>query len=462
MTKNGHTWNPINETLYTNTKSLLKSAIPFVLPLVNRENIEDFMEKTRIDYPYIGRFVSKNLPDYFNKYKLLLVTDEHKKEIQEKLEYVSYKKTMYEDSIISHHFKGNVGNSSFMITLNEWTFFYYFLDLLLNVYSTTGEFDEKLFNRLYKDMETFFYTEKIPIDIIAPLHNFKPYANIYDFNSLEIEDGLIIREITEDEIKTFEKNMIFNNMTFREIHTTQYVIQYRIFVPKFISGNDKSKPDEAKLAVNEAQMVLNNLITALRLQHSGAVGYSYIHCEDSLDVPVKVGQTLSRGPYKTFGKESFRLMKDDLETIPQLYKNLNNIFSMGNFPFSLSIERFNSAFSDVSPEDKIIDFAISFEILFSKQNEGTDSVSHKLALRQTRFIGEKSVRKDLYKEIKGLYTSRSNIVHGNIQKINPEENNNVVSGFEKNMRHSFKKYIEKFSTGNYKGHSDLIQEIDFE
>ena len=75
-------------------------------------------------------------------------------------------------------------------------------------------------------------------------------------------------------------------------------------------------------------------------------------------------------------------------------------------------------------KDKIIDFAISYEVLFSKQGEGIDSVTHKLAVRLARFVSENyHQRMSLYKTMKGLYGKRSDIVHGNIKESNVEEKN---------------------------------------
>ncbi|MGB7955383.1 MAG: hypothetical protein WCF23_15500 [Candidatus Nitrosopolaris sp.] len=89
--------------------------------------------------------------------------------------------------------------------------------------------------------------------------------------------------------------------------------------------------------------------------------------------------SLSRGPFKSYWRDKFLLKKSDIANIQRLYNNLKAIESSKNLPFFLAIERSNSAYSDSALEDKIIDFAISYEVLFSKRNEGTDSVTHNLA-----------------------------------------------------------------------------------
>ena len=101
-------------------------------------------------------------------------------------------------------------------------------------------------------------------------------------------------------------------------------------------------------------------------------------------------------------------------------------------------------------------------MLFSKQKEGTDSVTHKLAVRFSRFIAEDlQGRITLYRTMKGLYGKRSDIVHGNIKGSDLQEKESVARDFEEKVRISLKKYVDRFKTGNYNEHSDLIQEVDF-
>jgi hypothetical protein len=42
----------------------------------------EFLEKAKKEDPYVGRFIEDRLPRYFNDYYILLVTEEHKKEMK--------------------------------------------------------------------------------------------------------------------------------------------------------------------------------------------------------------------------------------------------------------------------------------------------------------------------------------------------------------------------------------------
>jgi hypothetical protein len=447
----------INEELFHKMKQLIKREISFLQPFLSANMFDEFFKKTKKEYPYVGRFIEDRLPGYFNDYYVHLVTEEHKKEMQELPEYVIYRETMLADSIIARHFRDKVGNPRSVLTLYDWSFFYYILDLMLKSYFVTGKFDDKLFDELYCDLESFLYNERIPLTIVAPLHNFKSDASAWNLNSINLDEGLLIRKITNEERDMLWENMVWNRLTFGDIGMFEYVIQYRANERKFLVNEQ-----EYESSIDDAQKVLNNVITTLRLQHNGAVGYSNIDCRDTLKIPVLIGESLARGPFMSYGNDKFWLKESDITSIQQLYHELKNIESTKNLALFLALERFNSAYSDSSMEDKIIDFAISYEVLFSQQGEGTDSVNHKLAVRSSRLIKEDyGQRIQLCRTMKKLYGKRSDIIHGNIKESNQQEKEYVTRDFEENMRISLNKYIERFNRGNYNEHSDLIQEIDF-
>ena len=73
----------INEELFHKTKRLIEREISFLQPFLSGNMFDAFLEKTKKEYPYVGRFIEDRLPGYFNDYYILLVTEEHKKEMQE-------------------------------------------------------------------------------------------------------------------------------------------------------------------------------------------------------------------------------------------------------------------------------------------------------------------------------------------------------------------------------------------
>jgi hypothetical protein len=188
-----------------------------------------------------------------------------------------------------------VGNPRLILTLYDWTFFYFILDSILKSYLKTCKFDDELFNELYCDLESFLYNEQIPLIIIAPLHNFKSHSSASDLDPINLDEGLLVRKITEDERKLLWKNMIWNRLTFGDIGRFEYVIQYQVNERKFLGQKKEDGSERRTSSIDDAQKVLDNVVTALRLQHEGAVGYSFIDCKDTLKIPVRIGDSLSRG-----------------------------------------------------------------------------------------------------------------------------------------------------------------------
>jgi len=121
----------------------------------------------------------------------------------------------------------------------------------------------------------------------------------------------------------------------------------------------------------------------------------------------------------------------------------------------ISTSRFNSAYTKPLSEDKLIDYTISLESLFSRQGDGKDSVTHKFSLRFARLVGKTiPERKMYYEDMKHLYGSRSTVVHGNrIKEID-------LHKMEKYTRMAIKRYIDKFRNKNHE-HELLIDYIDF-
>jgi hypothetical protein len=213
-----------NNKLHQIIRRVVESELALLKPFMNGNMFEDFLQKTKSDYPYVGKFVEDNLlPTRFNDYYILLITGEHKEEMEQLPEYVEYKKAMLSDSVISRHFREQVGNSRFVLTLYDWTFVYFILNHMLDSYLSTDNFNSELFDKLYCDLEYFLYNERIPITIVAPLHNFD--TDVWDLDSIKIDNKLLIRKITEGERNKFWKYMAFNRLTFGEIGKFEYVIQ---------------------------------------------------------------------------------------------------------------------------------------------------------------------------------------------------------------------------------------------
>jgi hypothetical protein len=108
-------------------------------------------------------------------------------------------------------------------------------------------------------------------------------------------------------------------------------------------------------------------------------------------------------------------------------------------------------------EDKVIDYAIALESLFSKEGDTIDSLAHKYSLRCARLLkADPRERKKVFCQMKHFYIVRSNIVHGNskeksLTKISLPE-------IENNIRKSIQLFIEKL---NGQSQEDIIDYLDY-
>lgn len=109
-------------------------------------------------------------------------------------EYVACIQAMSSDATISKHF-GLVGTETQLTSRGPWDYLSYFLTKQLSQLPERFEFD-KIFDRMYCDLEQFFYSENIGVREFSPLHNFSS-----DVDEIDSGDGLRIRKITTSELE---------------------------------------------------------------------------------------------------------------------------------------------------------------------------------------------------------------------------------------------------------------------
>ena len=79
--------------------------------------------------------------------------------------------------------------------------------------------------------------------------------------------------------------------------------------------------------------------------------------------------------------------------------------------------RFSASFDKATPEDQLIDYAIGFESLFTKEN---DAISYRLPLRAAVFGGDTvEERQRIFGVVRAAYDLRSNLAHGQNQLLEP-------------------------------------------
>jgi hypothetical protein len=293
------------------------------------------------------------------------VIEEHEEQIKKLKEYADYESLMKEDENISRHLDKVVGNWRLQSMIGTWKCLYYMIWHLLVSYFKTGQYNDDLFNRMYCDLESFFYNGYIPTTIVAPLDNFRCNANVIDLT------GVSIRKIHNDELNDFLKTIDETGLTSNRVYFFNHVVEYKHKEKKFIGSSTPSPPHR------DTSDHIIRLITALRLFKSGAIGFSYIKARDDIKIPIRVGDTLSRGPFNSFGFEPYTLNSEEITDFTKYWQKFRGVDFSKNLALSLAIRRFNAAYHDALIEDRIIDYSIKYGGLFSKEGEVTDSTTQK-------------------------------------------------------------------------------------
>ena len=280
---------------------------------------------------------------------------------------------------------------------------------------------------------------------------------------LLLSDRLSIRRINNEEKSLLVEKLAFTGISLNDIVKINYVIAYKFSLSK---GFDTESEIQDKDYTSEIKSIFVALITALRLYKDGEVGaYTFLQIV-TLDQPIRI-VNVSPGLY-TLGLETgvgiiYSLNKTQLKEFKRFWNVYSNsLIKLLDFkttkkdPFKSikkALSRFNSAYGKRNPEDKIVDWMISYEALFSKKDDPPESISHRLALRSSRFSKIPSERKDLYIDLKAAYNVRSKIVHGDDWK-------SLNMDFHSHMRHSLTKYLNALNSEH--NHDSILDSIDFD
>jgi len=310
-------------------------------------------------------------------------------------------------------------------------------------------YDENIFNDLYRELEEYIYTEGREIIVVAPLLNFE----LKGIEKIDLGD-FIIRKISEDEFK-----MLLGKNALGEIHPlypyggifkTIWCIELKVKCP-------------SKRRSEDLTPYIEKVITTLRLFKKGSIHYSAI-----LDYP-KVWKNhwgvSSHGGGEIYGPR-YELTDKDIESLKAFWNKFKSLNTQ-NYPFlDVAIRRFNFSYERRLPEDKLIDYITAFEALYLKGVE--KELSYRLALRCACFLGKDGEeRRKIFEILKSAYDARSKIVHGEpiesksfkklLNKLNlnlPELSMQV----EEYLRESIKTFLHFLQKSE--SHDEIIKEID--
>jgi len=289
----------------------------------------------------------------------------------------------------------------------KWTDLPYFLIAYCNLRKDL-EFDEDIFNGLYKRFEERLYGKKY-IVALWPLKKFH-----LETDELVLDDGIKIRRISREELSNINKWVAGD--IFKKRDEIQITIEYTYDENEFRMPEDADEwtqiAHQAATAFCEKKFI--EIVALLRLFKDG----DFHNPLENFQVPFwdNAGQGIHYNVCDRRIPEdsNYILEREEVENFKEFY-NKSLRFSDDRRMF-IALERFNLAYEKKRCEDNIIDYVIAFEALFGTNEKSR--IGMRIELKSGFLVGDsKEEITEIYKFMRGVYDLRSRIVHGDEIKI---------------------------------------------
>jgi len=317
-----------------------------------------------------------------------------------------------------------------------------FLETLVKAYKERFGcyFAEENFKEIFNEMVKYVYSEDREIALVIPLINFK-----LKWTEEIIIDNYKIRKLTEWGIKKVAENqLIMINLYFNKINIVDlYSLETTI--------KDLNTDNDKLLAT------IDEFIKVMRLFKKGSVARSNILMKysktpkmlSSMVIPlinIVSGYISSLGENNEYSLDISEV--DGLRQLWDLYKRVKNNLSEN---LKIALERFNKSYEENYIENKILDLAIAFELLFGRRDYD---------ILVPRFISnDYNERKRVAEVLRNLRRKRNKIVHEGRSKSKPEELKAIAIEAEEIFRKTYIKLLRAIDENKGKKFEKIREEI---
>lgn len=235
------------------------------------------------------------------------------------------------------------------------------------------------------------------------------FTRIFNFDinnnsKLIFRPDLYIEQAYPDDVDTVMKGPIMYNMW-----------------PNFVLKKEYSYQQSGKI-INESKFSecirktlndFNNVLLALRLFRKSAIFFDYeIRTECYIDDIKTDGST------NFFEEAHNRIHGDGLVIDPKEFDPIISLFKKISLctdnNVTLAIYRFSFGMSKVYYPDKLIDYIIGLEALYT----GGEELSFRLSLTLSFLLGKTNIeKKEIFKFMRKMYKARNDIMHSNKKKV---------------------------------------------
>jgi len=297
---------------------------------------------------------------------------------------------------------------------------------------------------------------------LCPLYSFDCYSK-----SVDLVEGIQIKRITVE----FADYLVRNHPDWMDKKKPKHMV----ILPYDATSKNEATGEEITFgAMLNATTLLIDLVTALRLCHSGMVNSGPIIAAErpsngshtfglsngfpnskkapyilpylskhEVEIKTRIDISTSKDEVKilTIEPTKYEFKQAD---VPKVNKSIGEIrdYIISNKPTVLreALRRFNSAYHG-ELEGRLVDQMIAFESLYIADDK---ELGYKLALRTAFLLGKK--RAKIFSDMKKAYALRGQIVHGN-KKVERSELEKIIPKTEECLRQSIRRFLLLLSQG---------------
>ena len=311
-----------------------------------------------------------------------------------------------------------IGNHIDDKTFREWEVTNKLAGSFLSLYFTYAKsptFSEQVYNEVFDIFISDITSERVTVKILNPLLN----ARLTNCEQMCIAPHLIIRNISdfelEDWINSFVDQHQFSLIGGLRVDRLNCAIETTWEQGRY-------EPQENQVCTD----AISNLLTTLRVVTDRNVNIAFTKPSSS--------SILQKGLDSTSNIKSHLTDIDIVADIDvSLKQDITNIWtritSLSNKNrIQLALKRWNTVSHRSDEKDKLIDYWIALEALFS---ESSQEVRYRASLRIAALTGDTpEERRQIYDDMKDSYDLRSAIVHGDVfqkGKKNKKDNHILIS-----------------------------------
>jgi len=288
--------------------------------------------------------------------------------------------------------KAGAKSKEAMAEANHFVWQFYLLPLLERC-------SEAKFDDVYAPLEKYLSAGQVSWTVtwqrVAPLPGFAAHSC-----PVELPNGVTIREL-----KAPERQRL-GDIAWMCGH--MQAIEWGLGAANFAMSWWQPVPNAPPRTADDG---LDTVVTALRLLKAGAVWYNvrgYWPGHPAFGSNPALG-TASWEPKRGVDGARYELLEEDVQPLTDLVGSLVNGAQHKRLPVAL--ERFRLAYERARPEDKLIDYWIALEALFSPPD--SREVTYRIALRAAYFIASlPEEREQAFTALRDHYGTRSDVVHG--------------------------------------------------